>query len=73
MKLWHHHNPKVGTNMDPTQTPTDAVAEAEANLQAAREAAAADVEADRKADVTLESLDARLTDLERRHNGGAVE
>lgn len=73
MKLWHHHDPKVGTSMDPTQTPTDAVAEAEANLQAAREAAAADVETERKADVTLESLDARVSDLERRHNGGAPE
>lgn len=63
----HDQNPTPGAGPAPAKT----VAELEAELADAKQAEAAD--AAQPAPVTLESLDARVTDLERMLRGGAVE
>lgn len=57
----------------PTAPPAKTVAELEAELQAAREAEANATAEQAHADLSLESLDARLSEVERRLNGGATE
>jgi hypothetical protein len=55
----------------PDTAPTESVADLEARLAQAREAEAAQAETER--DISNEALDGRISELERRYNGGAVE
>lgn len=70
--------PNAGQGPTPDEAPTTlpggaTVAELEAQLSAAREAEAVQAQEDARTELTLEGLDTRISDIERRLAGGAPE